>query len=283
MFVILPVMSNLSVVVYDSNNKQTDSITARTSVLAVYFSLSNGHLIFTATATTTLEYFSILPPWNCSIYYLSTSPIETWSPTQTEGNFTIDNSQNICLFHISDNLTVVTVNYNIEKGFDSLYYQYSSASGHYTGAGIVADTSNYFTSFCWSSDATDPSKLIWIQMESLLSTLPSRRSIGSQTSFSPILLSDETMSGSPSPGSAVGDGGGMSAAVIAGIAIGCVVGVGVGVIAIGCFVIARCGSGRPLYKRSALDGAFSLQDQSDSGPLDEKGVALRRLRDRERF
>jgi hypothetical protein len=160
LFVVLPVISNLSAAVYDSDNKQTDSFAAPTSVLAVYFSRSIGHLIFTATAATALEYFSILPLWECSIYYLSTSPFETWSATQTGGNFTIDNSQNICLLHISDNVTIVSGNYNVEMGFDSLYYQYSSGSNYYTGAGIIAATSNYFTSFCWSSDATDPSKSI---------------------------------------------------------------------------------------------------------------------------
>jgi hypothetical protein len=262
MFVILPVISNLSVAIYDSNNKQTDSFAAPTSVLAVYFSLSIGHLLFTATAATTLNYFTIRPPWNCSIYFLSTSPFETWRATQTDGNFTIGNSQNISLFHISDNVTFVTGNYNIERGFDSLYYQYSSASSYYTGAGIIAAISDYFTSFCWSSDAIGASKSILIQLASAFSTLPYRRSIVSQTSFSPILLCDEATSGSPSPSDA-GEGARMSVAAIAGIAVGCVV--GVGLIATGCVVIARCASKRRVLKWSALDNARAPEDESPGG------------------
>jgi hypothetical protein len=50
MFVILPVMSNLSVAAYDTNDEQTDGFATPASVLAVHFSLSIGHLIFTATA-----------------------------------------------------------------------------------------------------------------------------------------------------------------------------------------------------------------------------------------
>jgi hypothetical protein len=189
----------------------------------------------------------------------------------------IDNSQNICLLHISDNVTVVTGNYNIETGFDYLYYQYSSVSNYYTGAGSIAATSNYFTSFCWSSDATGPSKSISIQLASALSTLPYRRSIGSQTSFSPILLSDEATSGSPSPSHAGGEGAVMSGAAIAGIAISCVV--GVGLIATGCFVIGRSASMWRLLRRKAVDEAFALRDQNDNDYLDEERVVQRRASD----
>jgi hypothetical protein len=73
----------------------------------------------------------------------------------------------------------------------------------------------------------------------------------------------------------------MSLAVIAGIAISCAV--GVGLIATGCIVISRCASVRSVFKRRTLDKAFTLQDESDSGSLNEERVALRRLRDRERF
>jgi hypothetical protein len=73
----------------------------------------------------------------------------------------------------------------------------------------------------------------------------------------------------------------MSAAVIAGIAVSCIV--GGGLLVAGCVVIVRCASGRRPFRRRALDDAFALQDQSDSGSLNEKRAALRRLRDRERF
>jgi hypothetical protein len=188
--------------------------------------------------------------------------------------------QDICLLHISDNVTVVTGSYNIENGFDSLRYECSSASNHYTGTGIIAANSNYFTLFCWNSDATNPTKSISIQLASMLSTLPYRRSIARQSSFSPILLGDEMTSGSPSPGDAGGEGGVLSGAAIAGIAVSCVV--GVGLMATGCVVIAKCASGGAAFGRKALGEAFRLDDQSDSHDLDEKRVALQILRNRER-
>jgi hypothetical protein len=68
----------------------------------------------------------------------------------------------------------------------------------------------------------------------------------------------------------------MSAAAIDGLPISYVV--GVGMIAAGCFVVARCVPGLPVFARMALDEALALQDQSGRGSLDEKRVALQRQR-----
>jgi hypothetical protein len=59
----------------------------------------------------------------------------------------------------------------------------------------------------------------------------------------------------------------MSVAAIAGIAVGCVV--GVGLIATVCVVIARCASKRRVLKGGALDNALALDDESPGRPIDD--------------
>jgi hypothetical protein len=73
----------------------------------------------------------------------------------------------------------------------------------------------------------------------------------------------------------------MSEAAIDGLPISYVV--GVGMVAIGCFVVARCVLRWPVFRRMALDKALALQDQSDRGSLDEKRDALPLQRDHMRL
>jgi hypothetical protein len=226
-FVIFPALSNLSATVYDSNDTESGHFSA---AAAVFLSESTGRIAFVASVPTTFAYFSIRPPWNCPDYYLSSAPFETWTADQGGGNFTIENSQDVCLFHVSDNQTVATGTYNMETNFDLLYHQYSnsgSADQFYTGYGSFSDDANYFTMFRWHSDAAIPSKSIAIRLASPLSSLPYRQWQGSGTSPWPIILEEE----SPTPG----DGSSSSkpsASTIVGIVIGCLVGVGLLCVAI---------------------------------------------------
>jgi hypothetical protein len=113
-FVIIPSISDLSAIVYDSNNVSSRSFAAPTKAFAVYFSESCGHITFTASSRTALKYFAMKLSFPCRNYHLSSSPNVEWTGTRSEGNFTIGNSQDICFLHVSDNVTDVTVNYITE-------------------------------------------------------------------------------------------------------------------------------------------------------------------------
>jgi hypothetical protein len=150
MFVILPALSSLMATVYDSTGDETATFSSPTNVFAVYFSESNGSIVFSATAQTILKYFAVKLSFGCPVYFLSSSPNEMWSASRTKGKFTLDNLQDVCLIHVSDNITSAAGAYDIEMNFDFLYYQYSgstSTNQFYTGMGSFDERSDGFTVF----------------------------------------------------------------------------------------------------------------------------------------
>jgi hypothetical protein len=188
-FVLLPDLSNLAANGYNSDGAETANFTSPTSVFVVYFSESTGRIVVTATEQTTLKYFAMKSIWPPSSYFVSSLPSEKWG---SDACFTIGNSQDICLFHISDTVTAVAGQFDSQTDFDLLYYQYSGeVSAAYTGSGTFSDSSSYYTAFRWHSNSVTPSVSMSIQLSSHSSSLPCRRSRGSRTSFEPIILVDE--------------------------------------------------------------------------------------------
>jgi hypothetical protein len=198
-FLVLPTSSATAAAAYDASGLEVGNVSS--SVLAVYFSLAGGGLVFTANKPTVLDYVAIKSSWKCAGYFVSTSPYEQWSASKTKGNFSLDNNQDICLFHVANNITEVAGSYDIEMSFDFLYYQYSgsaSVAHFYTGTGIFSDVSDRITVFRWSSDANTVSKSFAVQLSSSSSSFPYRNSRGSGTSLAPILLTAERIAPSHS-------------------------------------------------------------------------------------
>jgi hypothetical protein len=224
-----PLLSDVSAAVYNAADVQTALITAPTNVLAVYFSLSGGRLVITAHAETTVDLYSVAHPWTCHQYFLSSAPLERWSASQDEGNFTLGHSQDVCLFHIADGLTRISGSYDTEASFDRLFYQYSGSSStaqSYTGKGTIADFAQNFAVFRWFSDAGTLSSSFAITLTAQTLTLPYRRAVGFGTAPDPFLITDAmpprsgTSSEKPS---AEGEQKGLSGGAVAGIVIGAIV------------------------------------------------------------
>jgi hypothetical protein len=191
LFLVLPSIADLAATVYNSSGYQSGSFSTPTKVFAVYFSEGIGKIVFTAAAPTILKYFAVVSTFPCASYFVSSSPNEQWGASQTKGNFTLGHSQNICLFHVSDNVTNVAGVYDTEFEFDYLYYQYSGSNStveFYTGSGSFSSSSRYFTVFYWSSDEYTPSTSFDVRLSSPLSSLPYRRGHGSGRSAFPILM-----------------------------------------------------------------------------------------------
>jgi hypothetical protein len=188
-FVLLPTSSATAATAYDASGSEVRNVSS--SVLAVYFSLAGGRLVFTANEPTTLDYVAVKSSWKCASYFVSSSPHEQWSASKTKGNFSLDNNQDVCLFHVANSVTEVAGSYDVEMSFDFLYYQYSGSASlahFYTGTGIFSDVSDRITVFRWSSDAETVSNSFAVQLSSSASSFPYRNSKGSGTSLAPILL-----------------------------------------------------------------------------------------------
>jgi hypothetical protein len=190
-FVTFPAITDLSVTVFGSDGVEVGRFASPSTIFAVYFSEAGGEIVFTANAATTLGYVAAKSSWGCATYFVSSSPSEKWSASQTKGNFTIGNSQDICLLHVSDAVTEVSGYYETQEDVDRLYYQYSgsTATGQfYTGTGTVSGSSSYLTFFRWSSDDDGLSRSFGVQLSSPLSSFPYRVAVVSGTSAAPILL-----------------------------------------------------------------------------------------------
>jgi hypothetical protein len=241
-FVILPAMSSLTATVHDSDDVQ---VASTTSPFAVYCSQSTGRLAFTATARVTLTFFAVRPLWACATYFLSSSPRETW---RSGANLTLGQSQDIWLFHVSESVTAVSIEYDTEQDFDFLTYKFSGAAPiNCTGLGSAAGASDFYTEFLWHSDATNVSRLVDVQLVSAESSLPDWRAAGSGVSRQPVVLG--------LPGSAKG-----ASSAAAGIAVGCVVAVALIVAAV---VVIRRRSKQGLW--TPADELLTLDRQSDAG------------------
>jgi hypothetical protein len=92
-FVIFPDLTNISAAI----DRSSGNALIPSDTLAVYFSspTSLGRIVLTATFPTTLTYFTVKSPFQCSRYFLSTAPIQQWQfgPSETG---------DICLVHVSD-------------------------------------------------------------------------------------------------------------------------------------------------------------------------------------
>jgi hypothetical protein len=217
-FIIVPDLNHLMATVYNSTGEEIATFSNPTNVFAFYFSLSNGSIVFRATDRTTLKCFVVKPPFECPEYFLSTAASETWTASNTGGNFTFDRAQDICFLHVSDNVTQVTGQYDTYPDFDFLEYDYSGArSGHYTGFGSASDFSDYITTFHWHASGREPSQSFSVSL-STGSSLPCRRLRRSGMSLSPIILEID-----PVPTDPTGPLSGELPGIIAGIAAGCVV------------------------------------------------------------
>jgi hypothetical protein len=148
LFMFFPLLSDVSVVVYNANGIESGSLS--TGTFAVYFStaLSLGRIILRTTRQTTVRYFAFKSSWTCPYYELSTSPHITWKTSELYG------SLGHCLFHVSDGTTRVNGTYDAGSSDGKLYYQYSGSSvvQYYAGTGSLDGwSSDYFTTFCWNS------------------------------------------------------------------------------------------------------------------------------------
>jgi hypothetical protein len=194
-FVIFPVMHDLCATVYDSSGGETDSFQTPTTAFAVYFYESGGRVVFTATQETILQFFTykLQDRWTnvCRNYYLSSAPHEMWKANQTGGNFTLGNSQDICLFHVSDNVTTVEASFDTQSNRDYLDVEYSGSADtslSYSGIDNISESSTHFTAIRWSSDASNLSTLISIELSSPFSSFPYCECNGSVGSEDPTVL-----------------------------------------------------------------------------------------------
>jgi hypothetical protein len=272
LLLILPDFRCLTVTVYDSSHTETATFSGPTTIFAIYFSLSPGSIGFKATAPTSLTYFAIKSSWLCSTYYLSSSPTEVWSGARSGGTFSIDNLQDICLFHISGSTTAVTTYYDTERGFDFLDYEYSArTSGGYTGSGSISNSSLDYTAFQWHSNSETVSLFISVNRSSLTSSLPDRRSVGNRTSSIPMILRSQDKTLSPSPiksrmGEASSDEG---RAVVIGVAIG-----------VPTVVLSARRAGQRQVRM--VDAPFKLDTPSCTGMFEQEAIT-QSMRDRERL
>jgi hypothetical protein len=119
-FVILPETAKLFGIVYNIDGVAIGSVTSDTSVLVVFFSESPGSLVLRLNGSVMLRYFGFAYPgdWKCFKYYVSTSMNERWCGSASGCNVTIGNSQDTCLFHVSDNVTAISGDYYTELGHD---------------------------------------------------------------------------------------------------------------------------------------------------------------------
>jgi hypothetical protein len=187
-FVILPELVDVEAIVYDYAGTPRGRFSSPT---AVFFSEMGGRISFRALNATTLRYFVVRTYVQCARYWVSSAPIERWGASRTGGNFTIGDSQDNCLFHISDNSTDVTGAYHTEYMFDFLFYQYSGSAStvqFYTGNGTIAATSDYVTAFRWASDSGEVSQSFEVRLTSNLSSLPYSGCQAQGTAPAPILL-----------------------------------------------------------------------------------------------
>jgi hypothetical protein len=230
MFVIMPELLRLSTVVYDADGDVGSNFSSPTNVFAVYFSESKGSFVSKARDQTNLQYFAVKRYFPCSVYFMSSSRDEKWSASEAKGNSTIGNSQDVCLLHVSDNVTSVAGVFDTESGFDYLYDHSSGSTStlrFYTGSGFFSESSDHFPVFRWNSDDQKLSNSFSVQLSSPLSSLSSRQCSGSGTSASPIILETAVMdlvgTESRTPGWETGDEGAqkLSQSAIAGIVFGC--------------------------------------------------------------
>jgi hypothetical protein len=207
MFVILPDIANLSGTVYRIDGVATNNISSETSFVAIFFSELPGSIVFRSHVSTIMRYFVFAYPmdWICFEYYVSTSRNERWCGCASGCNVTIGHSQDICLFHVSDNMTAISGDYDTELGRDALYYEYSgfsssstARSDYYIGSGTFSTSANYFSAFRWHSNPSYLSTSFSVQLSSPSSTLPSRVCSGVGTSLDPIIMTSESESESES-------------------------------------------------------------------------------------
>jgi hypothetical protein len=158
------------------------------------FSIVGGKVTFRALVAHTLTFYVVTTEWPCLSYFVSLAPRDHWLANPREGNFTIGDSQEICLFHFSDRVTNVTGEYDTEEGFDFLNYRYwdstnSSREKYYTGKGTFTDSSQYLTAYHWHSNAKSKSGSFSVELISRGSTLPGYRSGDSPgSSDGPVLM-----------------------------------------------------------------------------------------------
>lgn len=248
-FVILPSVHNLTATVFDSWGRSAGLLSS--GDFGVFFS-SVGRIVLLAAGRTNVSYFSVTAPFECTEYFLSTSPMEMWGSDQ---NFTIGHSQNICLVHISDSTTNVAVTYETEPNFDQLFYEYSggTAVGSYSGDGRSAAVSNMFTVFRWHTDKATLSKSIEIELSSPESSLAARRSHAQGSG--PVILVD-TPPKSPAP---TDGGGAMPVAIVAGAVVG-----GLVLIVACSAMLCVCVMRRRREKRRVLPRPLVAGDGSDA-------------------
>jgi hypothetical protein len=162
--------------------------------MAIYFSESKGRIVFTASAVTTLNYFTVKSLFECSTYFVSTAPTERWTAGRTKGNFTLASPQHVCLLHVSDNVMEVAGVFDTEPESGNLYYEYSgstSTTDHYTGSGTFSESSIYVTVFAWGSAEGATSTAFSVHLSSPGSSLPDKRCRGTGKSQAPLLLDAE--------------------------------------------------------------------------------------------
>jgi hypothetical protein len=81
-----------------------------------------------------------MSPWQCHEYLVSSSTSEKWSASGTKGkgNIATEDSKDICLLHLSGDVTSVGGSYETEMSFGRPYCQYSASTSvmqFYAGTG----------------------------------------------------------------------------------------------------------------------------------------------------
>jgi hypothetical protein len=222
LFLMFPAISYVNVDIRFPNRSVRMNFSTPTSIFGIFFSSNEslGIVAVEAAMSTTFTYFAIGHSWICDECFVSSSPHETWAASSHGGNFTIQSSQSVRLFHISDQITTVTGRCNVDSEHQQLMYRYSDSNGSYSGHTGFSASSNHITAFRWSSNSAsaDQNSQFSIDLFSSHSHLPVSMSHGSGSSSEPILLLTEVVipSASKSLKPGIGIGGWI------GISIGCV-------------------------------------------------------------
>lgn len=178
------------------------SLTPKGSAFGAFFP-RDGFILIKASAPTTLTYFTFDNPRECVRFFVTTSGSDHFSAVQAlgAGNLTIQNSQRVCVLHVSDDGGDVNVKYSTEEDYDMLYFRSNAAQEHvFSGIGTHNESNVKMSQFIWASDKAILSDYFDIHWNSNSSFEPMHANFSAQwESAAPEIIYDYVRGASATP------------------------------------------------------------------------------------
>jgi hypothetical protein len=254
-FLFFPTIENFTLDVFYPLGELFRTVTAPTNAFFIYMLNISSRVLARATDPVNFRYFGTEIHWpSCTAFTMTTFHHEVWAASSSDGNgnFTIGNNQNYCLFHLSDAETDVFAECNTEAQYDNFRYLLNGSRDEdylLTGVANASYTNKQFSIFDWTSDGRTLSDSFCLELNSPESTLPQKRTFWARK-FDPITIVD-VGNFPPVDTDAPGAGGQALTPLVIGIIVATVVIVIVLVIVLALCIrrsVLRAGASQPIQK-----------------------------------